>query len=112
MLIIINAIPIGRKTPILSPIAPTIMKRSPLIIKSVAAVLILFASSITLLAILFRDGILPQQINHYFRGENMENLSDLGIFLGGLGFLLLSCGLFWWVSLYDKFNKSKQNEGK
>jgi hypothetical protein len=42
----------------------------------------------------------------------MENLSSLGIFLGGLGFLLLSCGVFWWVSLYEKYNKSKQNGGK
>jgi len=38
----------------------------------------------------------------------MENLSSLGIFLGGLGLFLLSLGLFWWVSLYEKHNKSKQ----
>jgi len=37
----------------------------------------------------------------------MENLSSLGTLLGGLGFLLLGCGLLWWVSLYDKYNKSK-----
>lgn len=42
----------------------------------------------------------------------MENLSSLGTFLGGLGLLLLSCGVFWWVSLYEKFNKSKQKEEK
>ncbi len=42
----------------------------------------------------------------------MENLSSLGIFLGGLGFFFLGCGLFWWVSLYEKFNKSKQKEEK
>ena len=42
----------------------------------------------------------------------MENLGSLGIFLGGLGFLLLSCGLFWWISLYEKYNKSKQKEEK
>jgi hypothetical protein len=42
----------------------------------------------------------------------MENLSSLGIFLGGLGFFLLSCGLFWWVSLYEKLHKSKHKEGK
>ena len=48
----------------------------------------------------------------HFGGENMENLSSLGIFFGGLGFLLLSFGLFWWVSLYEKYNKSKQKEEK
>ena len=42
----------------------------------------------------------------------MENLALLGTFLGGLGFFLLSCGLFWWISLYDKLNKSKYKEGK
>ena len=42
----------------------------------------------------------------------MDGLSSIGIFFGGLGFLLLSCGLFWWVSLYDKYNKSKQKEEK
>jgi len=39
MLTMINAIPTGRKIPILPPTIPTIMKRSPLIKKSVAAVL-------------------------------------------------------------------------
>ena len=38
----------------------------------------------------------------------MENLTNLGIFLGGLGLLLISCGIFWWVSLYEKFNKEKK----
>jgi len=42
----------------------------------------------------------------------MEFLSSLGIFMGGVGFFLLSCGLFWWVSLYEKYNKSKQKEEK
>ena len=42
----------------------------------------------------------------------MEAMSSLGIFFGGLGFFLLSCGLFWWVSLYEKYNKSKQKEEK
>ena len=42
----------------------------------------------------------------------MEHLSSLGIFMGGLGFFLLSCGVFWWVSLYEKYNRSKQKEGK
>ena len=39
MLIMTNAIPIGRKTPILPLTTLTIMKTSPLIEKSVAAVL-------------------------------------------------------------------------
>ncbi len=42
----------------------------------------------------------------------MANLSSIGILLGGLGLLLLSFGLFWWVSLYDKYKKSKQKEEK
>ena len=44
MLIMTNAIPIGRKTPILPLTTLTIMKRSPLIEKSVAAVLYDFES--------------------------------------------------------------------
>ncbi len=42
----------------------------------------------------------------------MQNLSSIGMLLGGLGLLLLSFGLFWWVSLYDKYKKSKQKEEK
>ena len=42
----------------------------------------------------------------------MENLANLGIFFIGKGILSLSGGLFWWISLYDKYNKSKQKEGK
>jgi len=42
----------------------------------------------------------------------MENLTGLGIFLGGLGLFLISFGIFWWVSLYEKYNKSKQKEEK
>jgi len=42
----------------------------------------------------------------------MDNLSSFGIFLGGLGFFLISCGLFWWVSLYEKYKKLKQKEEK
>jgi hypothetical protein len=34
-------------------------------------------------------------------------MEALGIFLAGLGIFLLSCGLFWWVSLYSKINESK-----
>jgi len=32
----------------------------------------------------------------------MEALSSLGTFFGGLGFLLLSFGLFWFVDVYKK----------
>jgi len=35
----------------------------------------------------------------------MENLGSLGIFFGGLGFLLLSFGLFWFVDVYKKSKK-------
>jgi len=32
----------------------------------------------------------------------MEALGSLGVFLGGLGILLLACGLMWFVSIYSK----------
>ena len=32
----------------------------------------------------------------------METLADLGIFLGGLGFLLGGCGLMWFISEWTK----------
>jgi len=35
----------------------------------------------------------------------MDGLSSVGIFFGGLGFLLLSFGLFWYVSVYSKKHK-------
>ncbi len=35
-------------------------------------------------------------------GENMENLASLGIFLAGVGVLLLGCGLMWFVTEYSK----------
>ena len=41
-------------------------------------------------------------INYNSGGENMEALSGLGIFFAGLGILLASFGLFWFVSLYSK----------
>lgn len=37
----------------------------------------------------------------------METLSSLGVFLGGVGFLLIGCGLMWWITLYNKYHKSK-----
>jgi hypothetical protein len=35
----------------------------------------------------------------------MEGLSAIGIFFTGLGILLLSFGLFWFVSVYSKTKK-------
>ena len=35
----------------------------------------------------------------------MENLSNLGIFLGGIGVLLLGCGLMWFISEWVKIKK-------
>jgi len=35
----------------------------------------------------------------------MEYLGDIGTFFGGLGFLLLSFGLFWFVDVYKKSKK-------
>jgi len=35
----------------------------------------------------------------------MEGLSAIGIFFAGLGILLLSFGLFWFVSVYSKTKK-------
>jgi len=35
----------------------------------------------------------------------MEGLSGIGIFFGGLGILLLSFGLFWFVDVYKKSKK-------
>jgi len=37
----------------------------------------------------------------------MENLEAIGIFFAGLGILLLSFGLFWFVSLWSKKNEVK-----
>ena len=42
----------------------------------------------------------------------MEALSGLGIFPGGVGVLLPGCGLMWWISLWDKYNKQKYKEEK
>jgi hypothetical protein len=82
------------------------MRISPPIEYSFAAVLILFASLMVLLAILIRDGILPQQINH-FGGENMDGLAEIGMFFIGLGILLLGCGLMWFISEWSKIAKAK-----
>lgn len=40
----------------------------------------------------------------------MDNLSSLGIFLGGIGVLLLGCGLMWWITIYDKIHKSDKKK--
>ncbi len=35
----------------------------------------------------------------------MENLIGIGVFFAGLGILLLSFGLFWFVDVYKKSKK-------
>jgi len=40
----------------------------------------------------------------------MQHLADLGFFFGGFGIFMLSCGLFWWVSLYEKVHLSKKSK--
>jgi hypothetical protein len=37
----------------------------------------------------------------------METLANLGMFLGGVGFLLLGCGLMWFISVWSEKNKEK-----
>ncbi len=37
--------------------------------------------------------------------EVANTISSVGIFLGGLGLLLLSFGLFWFVDVYKKSKK-------
>ena len=52
------------------------------------------------------------EINYLFGGENMAYLVDIGTFFGGLGLLLLSFGVFWFVDVYKKSKGSKQKEEK
>ena len=40
----------------------------------------------------------------------MEHLATIGIFFAGLGILLLSFGVFWFVSVYQKINTSKEEK--
>lgn len=40
----------------------------------------------------------------------MEHLTTIGIFFAGLGILLGSFGLFWWVSLYEKVKFPKEKK--
>jgi len=42
----------------------------------------------------------------------MEQLASLGIFFGGLGILLISFGIFYYVSVYEKINKPKDKKKK
>jgi hypothetical protein len=35
----------------------------------------------------------------------MSTLADLGVFLGGIGFLLGGCGLMWFISEWVKKSK-------
>lgn len=56
--------------------------------------------------------LLYNEMNYHFGGEDMENLGSTGIFFGGLGLLLLSFGLFWFVDVYKKSKMSKHKEEK
>lgn len=38
----------------------------------------------------------------------MSTLANLGVFLGGVGVLLLGCGLMWFVSVYSEKNKQSK----
>ncbi len=40
----------------------------------------------------------------------MEYLTTIGIFFGGLGILLGSFAIFWFVSVYQKINASKKDK--
>ena len=44
--------------------------------------------------------------------EVANMLSTIGLFFGGLGLLLASFGVLWFVSLYAKTKESKEKEGK
>ena len=55
--------------------------------------------------VLFLYSYCTIEINYHFGGADMENLGPIGIFFGGLGLLLLSFGLFWFVDVYKKSKK-------
>lgn len=40
----------------------------------------------------------------------MEHLASLGMFFAGLGIFLISCGIFWFVSVYEKINTPKEKK--
>ncbi len=42
----------------------------------------------------------------------MDSLVNISIFFAGLGVLLASFGVLWFVSLYSKTKESKQKEEK
>jgi hypothetical protein len=46
-------------------------------------------------------------MKYHFGGENMDTLVSLGIFLAGLGVLLLGCGLMWFISVWSEQKKAK-----
>ena len=39
----------------------------------------------------------------------MEHLASIGIFFDGLGVFLISCGFFWFISIYEKINTPKED---
>jgi len=56
----------------------------------------------------FLISLVYNEVNYLFGGENMAYLVDIGTFFGGLGLLLLSFGVFWFVDVYKKSKGSKQ----
>ncbi len=42
----------------------------------------------------------------------MEHLATIGIFFAGLGILLFSFGIFWFVDVYKKINTPIEEEKK
>lgn len=40
----------------------------------------------------------------------MEHLATIGIFFAGLGILLLSFGVFWFVSVYQKIYSTEEEK--
>ena len=42
----------------------------------------------------------------------MQTVSQLGVLLGGLGLLMISFGVLWWVSLYAKEKGLEEKEKK
>ena len=45
---------------------------------------------------------------HYENNNKMEHLATIGIFFAGLGILLFSFGIFWFVDVYKKINTPKE----
>ena len=50
--------------------------------------------------------------SYFYKSNNneMEHLATIGIFFAGLGILLFSFGIFWFVDVYKKINTPKEEE--